>query len=129
MRIFIADDHEIFRRGLKSLLESRPGWQICGEAADGLGAVKQALQLEPDVVVLDVSMPGLNGLDATRRIMAERPESRVVILSQHEPSFLETSALEAGARVYLTKTDVGQKLVRAIEGLLSASSDAPHVSR
>ena len=128
MRIFIADDHEIFRRGLKSLLESRPGWQICGEAADGFEAVEQALQLEPDVLVLDVSMPGLNGLDATRRILAERPGSRVVILSQHEPSFLETSALDAGARVYLTKTDVGQKLIRAIEGLGPASSEAPHRS-
>lgn len=124
MRIFIADDHEIFRRGLKSLLESRPGWQICGEASDGLDAVKQVLQLEPDVLVLDVSMPGLNGLDATRRIMLERPEARVVILSQHEPSFLETSALEAGAKVYLTKTDVGQKLIRAIEGLASEASQS-----
>lgn len=128
MRIFIADDHEIFRRGLKSLLESRPGWQICGEASDGLDAVKQVLQLEPDVLVLDVSMPGLNGLDATRRIMLERPEARVVILSQHEPSFLETSALEAGAKVYLTKTDVGQKLIRAIEGLASEASKS-HSSR
>lgn len=126
MRIFIADDHEIFRRGLKSLLESRPGWQICGEAADGLEAVNQALQLDPDVLVLDVSMPGLNGLDVTRRIMAQRPDSRVVILSQHEPSFLETSALDAGAKVYLTKTDVGQKLIRAIENLDAESPRAAH---
>jgi DNA-binding NarL/FixJ family response regulator len=126
MRIFIADDHEIFRRGLKSLLESRPGWKICGEAADGLEAVRQAFELEPDVLVLDVSMPGLNGLDVTRRILAQRPDLRVVILSQHEPSFLETSALDAGAKVYLTKTDVGQKLIRAIEGLDSESARPSH---
>ncbi len=115
MRIVIADDHEIFRRGLRSLLESHPGWVVTGEASDGVQAVEQVLELKPDVTVLDVSMPGLNGLDAMRQLLKSQPDLKVVILSQYEPAFLERSALEAGAKAYLTKTDVGQRLIRAIE--------------
>jgi DNA-binding NarL/FixJ family response regulator len=117
VRIFIADDHEIFRRGLRSLLESHSGWEIAGEASDGAEAVEQVLRLKPDVTVLDVSMPGLNGLDAMRQLLKSQPDLKVVVLSQYEPAFLERSALEAGAKVYLTKTDVGQRLIRAIEGI------------
>jgi DNA-binding NarL/FixJ family response regulator len=119
VRILIADDHEIFRRGLRSLLQSRPEWEVCGEAANGVEAVEQALRLRPDVVVLDVTMPEMSGLDATVRIMTARPQSRIVILSQHEPALLESSALRAGAKAYLTKTDVGQKLVSTIERLMA----------
>ena len=117
MRIFIADDHEIFRRGLRSLLESHSGWEVAGEAADGAKAVEDALRLRPDVTVLDVSMPGLNGLDAMRQLLKSEPNMKIVILSQYEPAFLERSALEAGAKAYLTKTDVGQRLIRAIEDI------------
>jgi DNA-binding NarL/FixJ family response regulator len=120
MRIFIADDHEIFRRGLRALLESRPGWEICGEAKDGKQAVAKVRDLDPDIIVLDISMPGLNGLQVTKRLIQSRPSSKVIILSQHEPSLFEASAREAGAQAYLTKTDVAQKLISAIEELVVA---------
>lgn len=117
MRILIADDHDIFRRGLRSLLESHPGWEICGEASNGLETVDRTVNLKPDVVVVDVTMPEMNGLEATRRIVAALPQSKVIILSQHEPALVERSALDAGAKAYLTKADAGQKLIEAIEQL------------
>ena len=88
IRILIADDHEIFRRGLRSLLESHPEWEVCGEAVDGQEAVDRVKELNPDVVVLDITMPRLNGLEAAQVIRSEAPQSKMVILSQHEPSLM-----------------------------------------
>lgn len=119
-RILIVDDHEIFRRGLRSLLESRPDWEVCGEATDGQDAVEKATQLQPDVVVLDITMPRLNGLDAARFIRKQAPGAKVVILSQHQAAVMEQVALTAGAAAYVTKSEVSRELLAAIDRLMSA---------
>lgn len=121
-RILIVDDHEIFRRGLRSLLESHPDWEVCGEASDGQDAVEKAKQLQPDVVVLDITMPRLNGLDAARLIRKDTPSAKVVVLSQHQPALMKTVALTAGAEAYVTKSEVSRELLAAIDGLISTES-------
>jgi DNA-binding NarL/FixJ family response regulator len=122
VRILIVDDHEIFRRGLRSLLESRADWEVCGEATDGRDAVDKAKQLQPDVIVLDITMPRLNGLDAVALIRKEVPPAKVVILSQHQPALMKQVALAAGAGAYVTKSEVSRELMAAIDSLLSAGS-------
>jgi DNA-binding NarL/FixJ family response regulator len=122
IRILIADDHEIFRRGLRSLLESHAEWEVCGEATDGQEAVEQAKELNPDVVVLDITMPRLNGLQAAQLIRNSAPRSKMVILSQHEPSLMRQAALSAGASAYVTKSEVSRELMIAIEGMISSGS-------
>lgn len=117
LRILIADDHDIVRRGLRSLLTTRAEWNVCGEAADGKEAVDKARQLKPDVVVLDVSMPNLNGLDAARRIRREVPESEILILSQHESREMVNEAVRAGALGYVVKSDISRDLLSAIEAV------------
>lgn len=119
VRILIADDHEIFRRGLRSLLESHPKWQVCGEAMDGQEAVEGVRALNPDVVVLDITMPRLNGLEAAQIIRNEAPKSKMVILSQYEPSLMKQAALSAGAEAYITKSEVSRELLVAIEAMIS----------
>jgi PAS domain S-box-containing protein len=117
VRILIADDHEIVRRGVRSLLKSRSDWSVCGEAVDGLDAISKARELKPDVIVLDISMPRLNGLDAARQIRKEVPQSEILILSQHGAAEMERTALSAGARAYVSKTDVSRDLLAAVEAL------------
>ena len=117
MRILIADDHEVVRRGLRSLLSSQAEWQVCGEAVDGLDAIAKAKELRPDVVVLDISMPRLNGLEAANVIRREVPESEILILSQHDPSQMRQTALAAGARAYVAKSDVSRDLLAAVHAL------------
>jgi DNA-binding NarL/FixJ family response regulator len=119
VRILIADDHEIFRRGLRSLLESHSEWQVCGEAVDGQQAVEQVRELKPDVIVLDITMPRLNGLEAAKLIRHEAPDSKMVMLSQHEPRLMKQAALSAGASAYVTKSEVSRELLVAIEELIS----------
>jgi DNA-binding NarL/FixJ family response regulator len=119
IRILIADDHEIFRRGLRSLLESHAEWEVCGEAVDGQDAVDRTRELNPDIVVLDITMPRLNGLEAAQLIRNEVPNSKMVILSQHEPSLMRQAALSAGANAYVTKSEVSRELMLAIENLIT----------
>jgi len=118
IRILIADDHEIFRRGLRSLLESHAEWEVCGEATDGQEAVDRTKELNPDIVVLDITMPRLNGLEAAQLIKSTAPRSKMVILSQHEPSLMRQAALSAGASAYVTKSEVSRELMVAIETMI-----------
>jgi len=117
LRILIADDHEVVRRGIRALLESHPSWTVCGEVADGRQAVEQARKLLPDLVILDVAMPGLNGLDAARRIREAMPHVQILILTMYESDQLVRQVLAAGARGYLLKSDAGRDLINAVDAL------------
>ncbi|HET7840573.1 MAG TPA: response regulator transcription factor [Terriglobia bacterium] len=118
VRIFIADDHEIVRHGLRRLLESQPGWEICGEAASGREAVEKVCQAKPDVVILDFSMPELNGAEAARRILKGSPRTEIVILTMHDTERLLREVLQAGARGYVLKSDAANDLVSAVNAML-----------
>lgn len=116
-RILIADDHEVVRRGIRSLLENHPGWEICGEARDGREAVDLSKELKPDLVLLDIGMPNLNGLDAARQILATQPLTRVLVLTMHDSDQLVRDVLAAGARGFLLKSDAGRDLLTAVEAM------------
>ncbi len=116
-RILVADDHEVVLKGLISLLQAQPDWQVCGEAADGREAVDKAQQLKPDVVILDIGMPSLNGLEATRQILKVNPQARVLILTLHDSDQVVREVLNAGARGFLLKSDAARDLVAAVEAL------------
>lgn len=117
LRILLADDHAIVRRGLKDLLEAHVGWNVCAEAATGREAVELCIEHRPQVAVLDLSMPELNGLEATRRIRKEVPETEVLIFTMHESEELVREVLAAGARGYLLKSEASDQLVPAVESL------------
>lgn len=118
VRILIADDHELIRRGLVSALADRPEWSIVGEAANGRQACELAARLAPEIAVLDLTMPELNGLDAARQIRISTPKTRILIVTAHESEQLIREVLEAGAMGYVLKSDAGRVLVQAIEALL-----------
>lgn len=117
MRIVVADDHELVRRGLRELLTRVQGVDLCGEAATGREAVEVVKKLKPDVVIMDISMPELNGLDATRQILQVSPQTQVLILSMHKSDQLVWDVLNSGARGYVLKTDAGSELVEALAAL------------
>lgn len=117
LRLLVVDDHAVVRRGVRALLESRPGWEVCGEAADGQEAIRKAAELKPDIVILDISLPGLNGLEATSRILKESPGSEVLILTMHHSEELAQQVIKAGARGYVLKSDADQSLVAAVDKL------------
>jgi DNA-binding NarL/FixJ family response regulator len=117
LRILIADDHEVVRRGLRTLVSSRPGWVVCAEATTGREAITKAEQQRPDIAVIDIIMPVLNGLEATRKIRKMLPKTEVAVLSLHYSDQLVREVLDAGARSYLLKTDASRDLVTAIEAL------------
>jgi DNA-binding NarL/FixJ family response regulator len=117
LKVLIADDHEIVRQGLRSMLEAQRDCQIVGEAADGRQAVSMTKELNPDVVILDIGMPTLNGLEATRQILKLRPQTKILILTMHESDSVIREVLDAGARGYILKTDAGRDLVTAVDSL------------
>jgi DNA-binding NarL/FixJ family response regulator len=121
-RILIADDHELVRRGLVVELSQVPGWTVVAAAENGRDAVALEAELKPDVVVLDLTMPELNGLEATRRILSSDPSARVLILTAHESEQLVREVLSAGAQGYVLKSDAGRTLVAALEALLEGRS-------
>lgn len=115
MRLLIVDDHEVVRRGVRSLLADRAECEVCGEAIDGQDAVDKARELNPEIVVMDVSMPRLNGLEATRQLRSILPDSEVLILSQHDAPEMARQALKAGARGYVVKSSIGRDLLVALQ--------------
>jgi DNA-binding NarL/FixJ family response regulator len=117
VKILVADDHDIIRRGLKQLLNAHPGWEVCAEAKTGREAVTLAQRHKPEVAVLDLSMPELNGLDAARRIRKTLPATEVLILTLHFSDQLVRDIVEAGARAYIMKSDADKDLVSAVEAL------------
>ncbi len=122
LRILVADDHDIIRRGLKALLASRPGWVVCAEAATGRQAVALAEQHKPDIVVMDISMPDMNGLEAARKIRKALPKTEVVVLSLHYSDQLVREIVDAGARAYIMKSDADRDLLTAIEAVANHRS-------
>jgi len=117
LRILIADDHDLLRRGVKTLLLSHAGWEVCGEAKTGREAVAKAEELGPDVVVLDIGMPDLNGVEAAKRIRKAAPNTEILILSMHYSDQLIREIVEAGVRGYIVKTDSDRDLIIAVETL------------
>lgn len=117
LRILVADDHEVVRRGLITLLQAREGWEICGEAADGRETVDKVKQLKPDVVILDVGMPNLNGLAATRQLIQHDPTLKIIVLTITDVDEVIREALDAGARGFVLKSDAARDLVSAVEAL------------
>ena len=116
-RIFLADDHAVVRKGLRSLLGGHSGWDVCGEAVNGRDTVEQVNRLKPDVVIMDLNMPELNGLEATRSIRNTLPQTEVLILTLHESEQMMRQALDAGARGYVLKSDAGEELLTAVEAV------------
>ena len=122
LRLLIGDDHTLMRQGLRKILEERPDWEVVAEAGDGRTAVQQALALQPDVAVLDIGMPQLNGIEATAQIVRKMPSVQVLILSMHEDEAYVTRAVRAGARGYLLKDSAGADLIVAVAAVAAGKS-------
>jgi DNA-binding NarL/FixJ family response regulator len=116
LRLLVADDHDVVRKGVRTLLEEQPGWEVAAEACDGREAVEKAKLVQPDVTILDLSMPELNGLEAAREIL-KTVSTKVLILTMYDSDPLIRQTLEAGARGYLLKSDAGRDLVSAVDAL------------
>jgi len=117
LRILIADDHEVMRDGTRALIERQPGWEVCGMAGNGRAAVAQAIQLQPNIVIMDMSMPDLNGLDAAIQIKRRLPRTEILIFTAHETDELIREVFEAGAKSYIFKSEAHHFLVDAIQSL------------
>lgn len=117
IRVLLADDHELMRQGVRNLLELYPDLEICGEAKDGQEAVEKALECQPDVAMLDLSMPKMGGLEATRQIREVLPETEVLILTAHDTNVLVREVLNAGARGYVLKSDNSTQIVDAVKAI------------
>ena len=117
LRILVADDHDLMRRGLRNMLEGHPGWEICGEAHTGTEAVNKTKELKPHVVILDISMPEMDGLEAARQIRMHSPRTEILVLSMHYSDQLIREILEVGIRGYVVKSDSDRDLVLAVEAL------------
>jgi two-component system invasion response regulator UvrY len=121
IRLLIVDDSEIVRKGLRNILRSKPDWEICGEASDGLGAVEMFKSLNPDLIIMDSQMPGVNGVDAAAKILQIDPIAKIVLFTQHASPALERHALEVGIQIVVSKTDTA-KMVGKIAALIAPKS-------
>jgi DNA-binding NarL/FixJ family response regulator len=127
MRILVADDKEIVRRGVRRLLSAEATWEVCGEAVDGADALRKASELLPDLILLDISMPSVNGLEVARILRQEVPKAKIVVMSQHDPVQLLPRVVEAGAHACLDKNRLGTDLlptIRSLEGTSEADGMA-----
>lgn len=122
LRIIIADDHGLIRQGVKAVIESQRLWELCGEADNGRAAVELARKYKPEIAVLDITMPELNGLDVTRLLKTASPKTKVLILTMHDSEALADEVLLAGARGYLLKSDAAELLPKAIETLAAGKN-------
>jgi DNA-binding NarL/FixJ family response regulator len=122
LRILLADDHTVVRQGLRKILEARPQWEVVAEAADGREAVKQAEEVKPDVAIMDVAMPLLNGIEAVRQIARKVPSTRVLVLSMHNDEAYVTQMLRAGAAGYLLKDSADVDLLQAVDAVAAGKS-------
>jgi CheY-like chemotaxis protein len=125
-RILIADDHDVLRRGIRTMLEADPGLEVCGEAADGKDALEKTLAQAPDLVILDINMPIMNGLEVLRQIVLHRPQTKVLVFSVHDSKQIVEEILAAGAHSYLSKATAGQHLVHEVRLLLDGRVQAEH---
>jgi CheY-like chemotaxis protein len=123
-RILIADDHDVLRRGIRTMLESDPSLEVCGEAADGKDALEKILKQAPDLVILDINMPIMNGLDVLRQIVRHRPQTKVLVFSVHDSKQIAAEILAAGAHSYMSKATAGQHLVNEVRALLNGRVQA-----
>ena len=121
-RVLIVDDHAFIRRGVQSILQSFPEWELCGEAGNGSDAIPLVDSLNPDVVLMDVTMPGMNGIDATRIIHKSHPSVKIVLLTLHESSEILRSGFRAGANGYLLKADAEEELMKAMRVVVGGGS-------
>jgi DNA-binding NarL/FixJ family response regulator len=119
LRLLVADDHEVVRKGVRSLIEAQPGWEVAAEASNGREAVEKAKEMKPDVTVLDIGMPSLNGLEAARQMLKNDARAKIVILTMHESDEVIREVLDVGARGYVLKTDAGRDLVTAVNAVRS----------
>ena len=117
IRILIADDHPVVRRGVQSLIETHPGWEVCGEARTGTEALKQVELLKPDILIIDISMPEMNGFEAIRKIHEFDPRIGILTLTIHDTPPMFRGAMEAGAHAYVLKSDLDHRLIEAVEAL------------
>src|SRR5487761_434808 len=121
-RILLEDDHEVVRQGIRAILQSRPDWEICGEAVDGQEAVRLAQELHPDVIVMDITMPRMSGLEAAQEIARLQLPARVLIFTMHESKSLAPSVRKAGAHGYVVKSRAARDLIQALERLLAGGT-------
>lgn len=121
-RILVADDHEVVRQGVRAILQARPDWEICGEAGDGREAIRLTKQLHPDVVVMDITMPNMSGLEASQEIAKLELPSRVLIFTMHESKSLGPSVRKAGAQGYVVKSRAAHDLIDALDRLLGGGT-------
>ncbi|HKE25690.1 MAG TPA: response regulator transcription factor [Bryobacteraceae bacterium] len=122
IRILLADDHTVVRDGLRALVEKQPDMSVIGEAADGRDTIRMAEEQSPDVIIMDIAMPNMNGIEATRRIIASNPQTAVLILSMHQDESYVLRSLKAGARGYLLKDSVRSDVIEAIRAVVQGRS-------
>jgi len=130
LRILIADDHEIVRQGLRSLVESHTGWEVCGEAVDGSDAIQKVRELKPDIIALDIGMPRVNALDAAREILRENPKAKILFLTIYDTEQVVKTAVHVGAKGLILKSDAAKELVAAVEAIQrNATHFSSHMSQ
>jgi len=118
IRILVVDDHDVVRQGVRLILEGHPEWEICGEADNGNDALTRVQELQPDLVILDISMPGKDGLDVAKELQARRSRTKIIVLTMHDSKELSLALKEVGAKGYVVKSHAARDLVRAIQTVI-----------